>query len=134
MKFNTAIAAMMTFVNDVFDVGCLTIDELKTFIKLLNPFAPHLTEEIWSNLGEKSFLSLAKWPEYDEEKTVENTVEIAVQINGKVRTTIQIAKDISKDDAIANAKADSKIQEAIAGKQIVKEIYVPGKIVNIVVK
>lgn len=134
MKFNTAIAAMMTFVNDVFDVGCLTIDELKTFIKLLNPFAPHLTEEIWSNLGEKSFLSLAKWPEYDEEKTVENTVEIAVQINGKVRTTIQIAKDISKDDAIANAKADSKIQEAISGKQIVKEIYVPGKIVNIVVK
>ena len=134
MKFNTAIAAMMTFINEVYEIGSLTVDELCTFIKLLSPFAPHLTEEIWSNLGNDSFLSLAKWPEYDESKTVEDSVEIAVQINGKVRTTITVSKAISKDDAINTAKAEPKIAEAIDGKTIVKEIYVPGKIVNIVIK
>ena len=134
MKFNTAIAAMMAFINDVYEYGFLTKDELATFIKLLNPFAPHLTEEMWSNMGGEGFLSLAKWPEYDEAKTVENSIEIAVQINGKVRTTITVSKTISKDDAIATAKNDPKIAEAIDGKAIVKEIFVPGKIVNIVVK
>ena len=134
MKFNTAIAAMMTFINEVYEIGTLTVDELYTFIKLLNPFAPHLTEEIWSNLGNSSFLSLEKWPEYDESKTVEDSVEIAVQINGRVRTTINVSKAISKDDAINAAKAEPKIAEAIDGKAIVKEIYVPGKIVNIVIK
>jgi len=134
MKFNTAIAAMMAYINDVYEYGTLTQDELVTFIKLLNPFAPHLTEEMWSNLGGEGFLSLAKWPEYDEAKTVENNVEIAVQINGKLRSTITVSKTISKDDAIATAKSDAKIAEAIDGKTIVKEIFVPGKIVNIVVK
>jgi len=134
MKFNTAIAAMMAFLNDVYEYGSLTKDELATFITLLNPFAPHLTEEMWSEMGGNGFLSLAKWPEYDEAKTVENNVEIAVQINGKLRATITVAKTISKDDAIATAKNDAKVAEAISGKTIVKEIFVPGKIVNIVVK
>ena len=134
MKFNTAIAAMMAFINEVYEFGSITKDELVTFIELLNPFAPHLTEEMWENMGNTSFLSLEKWPEYDESKTVENSIEIAVQINGRLRSTITIAKDSSKDNAIANAKADEKVAEAIEGKIIVKEIYVPGRIVNIVVK
>ena len=134
MKFNTAIAAMMAFINDVYEYGSLTKDELVNFIKLLNPFAPHLTEEMWSEMGGEGFLSLAKWPEYDEAKTVENSIEIAVQINGKLRSTITVPKTISKDDAIATAKNDVKVAEAIDGKTIVKEIFVPGKIVNIVVK
>lgn len=134
MKFNTAIAAMMTFINDVYEIGSITNDELEIFIKLLNPFAPHLTEEMWESLGNTTFLSLEKWPEYDESKTVESTVEIAVQINGKVRTTIMVAKDVSKDDAIAAAKADPKVAEGLKDKTIVKEIFVPGRIVNIVVK
>ena len=134
MKFNTAIAAMMAFINDVYELGSITKGELITFIKLLNPFAPHLTEEMWENMGNSSFLSLEKWPEYDEAKTVENTIEIAVQINGKLRSTITIAKDSSKDDAISSAKADAKVAEGIEGKSIIKEIYVPGRIINIVVK
>ena len=134
MKFNTAIAAMMAFINDVYEYGSLTQDELVTFIKLLNPFAPHLTEEMWSNMNGEGFLSLAKWPEYDEAKTVENSIEIAVQINGKLRSTITVSKTISKEDAISVAKSDAKIAEALDGKTVVKEIFVPGKIVNIVVK
>ena len=134
MKFNTAIAAMMAFLNEVYEVGSITIDELKVFITLLNPFAPHLTEEMWQSYGNTTFLSLEKWPEYDESKTVENTIEIAVQINGKVKATINIDKNISKDNAIALAKNDSRIAEVIVGKTVVKEIYVPGKIINIVVK
>ena len=134
MKFNTAIAAMMAFINDVYEYGSITKDELVIFIKLLNPFAPHITEEMWENMGNTSFLSLEKWPEYDEAKTVDNSIEIAVQVNGKLRSTITIAKDSSKEDAIACAKADEKVMEGIEGKTIVKEIYVPGRIVNIVVK
>lgn len=134
MKFNTAIAAMMAFINEVYEYGTITKDELTTFIKLLNPFAPHLTEEMWENMGNTTFCSLEKWPEYDESKTVENTIEIAVQVNGKLRSTITIAKDSSKEDAIACAKADEKVAEGLDGKSIVKEIYVPGRIVNIVVK
>ena len=134
MKFNTAIAAMMAFINDVYEYGSITKDELVIFIKLLNPFAPHITEEMWENMGNTSFLSLEKWPEYDETKTVDNLIEIAVQVNGKLRSTITIAKDSSKEEAIAYAKADEKVMEGIEGKTIVKEIYVPGRIVNIVVK
>ncbi|MBQ4108953.1 MAG: leucine--tRNA ligase [Clostridia bacterium] len=134
MKFNTAIAAMMAFVNEVYEIGSITKDEFATLIKLLNPFAPHLTEELWESLGEKSLLSLEKWPEYDEAKTVDDTVKIAVQVNGKLKATIDISKTISKEDAILTAKAEAKVQEAIKDKEIVKEIYVPAKIVNIVVK
>ena len=134
MKFNTAIAAMMAFVNEVYENGSITNDEFVIFIKLLNPFAPHLTEELWENLGNSSILSLEKWPSYDDSKTMDDTVKIAVQVNGKLKTTIDISKTISKEDALATAKQDPKVNEAISGKEIVKEIYVPAKIVNIVVK
>ena len=134
MKFNTAIAAMMSLINEIYDHGSLTVDELKIFVLILCPFAPHLCEEIWEQLGEAPFASLAKWPEYDDAKTVENTIEIAVQICGKVRSTITIAVDADKDTALAAAKADEKIIAALEGKSILKEIYVPGKILNIVAK
>ena len=134
MKFNTAIAAMMRLLNDIYENGSLTRDELVTFISLLCPFAPHLCEEIWEGLGGKGFLSLAPWPEYDENKTVDDEIEIAVQICGKLRATIRIPRELPKDEAIAAAKADEKIAAMLQGKQIVKEIYVPGKIVNIVAK
>lgn len=134
MKFNTAIAAMMAFVNEVYECGTLTKNELETFIKLLNPFAPHLTEEMWQYLGNNTLVSLAKWPEYDESKTIDDTVKIAVQVNGKLKATIEISKTISKDDALATAKNEPKVAEFIAGKEIIKEIFVPGKIVNIVIK
>ncbi len=134
MKFNTAIAAMMGLLNDIYENGSLTRDELVTFISLLCPFAPHLCEEIWEGLGGKGFLSLAPWPEYDEGKTVDDEIEIAVQICGKLRATIRIPRELPKDEAIAVAKADEKIAAMLQGKQILKEIYVPGKIVNIVAK
>ncbi|MBE6725173.1 MAG: leucine--tRNA ligase [Ruminococcaceae bacterium] len=134
MKFNTAIAALMTLLNDITDAGSLTKDQLVTFIKLLNPFAPHLTEEIWETIGGAGFLSLASWPEYDEAKTVDDEIEIAVQIMGKLKGTILIPKDAPKEEAVAAAKADPKIAPSLEGKTVVKEIYVPGKIVNLVVK
>ncbi len=134
MKFNTAIAAMMTLLNTIYEVGELTVDELKTLLKLLCPFAPHLCEEMWETLGEKSFLSTTAWPTWDEAKTVDAEIEIAVQVSGKLRATITIAADATKEDAIAAALADERIQTAIAGKNVVKEIYIPGKIVNIVAK
>ena len=134
MKFNTAVAAMMALINEIYEVGHLTIDELSTFITILCPFAPHLCEQMWSDLGHDNLLSLAQWPEYDESKTIENTIEIAVQINGKLKSTIKISAESSKEEALAAAKADEKIVSATEGKNIVKEIYVPGKIINIVVK
>ena len=134
MKFNTAIAAMMSFINEVYDLGRITVDEYETLLKLLNPFAPHMTEELWHELGHDNFLSLDKWPTYDESKTLDDTVEIAVQVNGKFRATITVSKDISKDDAIKTAKEDPRVAESVNGKTVIKEIFVPGKIVNIVVK
>ena len=134
MKFNTAIAAMMSLLNDIYDHGSLTSDELNVFIRILCPFAPHLCEELWESIGEKPFASLAPWPEYDEAKTVEDTVEIAVQICGKLRSTITVSKTAEAADAIAAAKADPKVAAALEGKNVVKEIYVPGKIVNIVAR
>ena len=134
MKFNTAIAAMMGTINTVYEVGKITKDELAVLAKILSPFAPHLAEEIWSILGCEGLVSLAKWPEYDEAKTVDSTVEMPVQINGKVRAVIMVPKDADKDAVIAIAKADEKVSSAIAGLNVVKEIVIPGKIVNIVVK
>ncbi len=134
MKFNTAIAAMMTLLNDIYNHGSLTSDELNVFIRILCPFVPHLCEELWESIGEKPFASLAPWPEYDEAKTVEDTVEIAVQICGKLRSTITVSKTAETADAIAAAKADPKVAAALEGKTVVKEIYVPGKIVNIVAR
>ena len=134
MKFNTAIAAMMTFVNDVYEAGSISREFLSAFVSMLCPFAPHICEEMWEMLGNKGVLSVGKWPEYDESKTVDNTVEIALQLNGKMRGTLMLPVNCAKDEALALAKADEKIAPAIEGKTIVKEIYVPNKIVNIVVK
>ncbi|MBE6670918.1 MAG: leucine--tRNA ligase [Ruminococcaceae bacterium] len=134
LKFNTAIASMMTLTNDIYDKGSITKDELMTFVKLLCPFAPHLCEEIWETLGGEGFCSLAEWPVYDEAKTIDSTVEIAVQINGKLRGTLMIPAEISKEDALATVKNDEKIKPFIEGKTIIKEIFVPKKLVNLVVK
>ncbi|MBE6638383.1 MAG: leucine--tRNA ligase [Ruminococcaceae bacterium] len=134
MKFNTAIAAMMGLINDIDAAGTLTVDELKIFVKLLCPFAPHLCEEIWEGVGEKGLCSEAAWPEYDENKTVDATIEIALQVCGKFRGTLMLPKDATKDEMLSAAKADARIAAQIAGKQIVKEIVVPGKLVNIVAK
>ncbi len=131
LKYNTAIAALMALLNDFVKKGSITRAEYATFLTLLNPVAPHITEELWSTCGYEGFLYEQPWPEYDEAKTVENTIEIPVQINGKTKAVIQIPLDISKEDAIAKGK------EALGDKlngTIVKEIYVPKKIVNIVQK
>ena len=134
MKFNTAIACLMTLINDIYTAGTISREDLIIFIKLLCPFAPHLCEEMWESIGGDGFLSLSKWPEYDETKTVESKVEIGVQINGKLKTTIVIPNGCSKEDALAIANADKRIAALTEGKNVVKEIYVPNKIVNIVVK
>ena len=117
-----------------YTAGSISRDDLVIFIKLLCPFAPHLCEEMWESIGGEGFLSLSKWPEYDETKTVESKVEIGVQINGKLKTTIVIPNGCSKEDALAIANADKRIAALTEGKNVVKEIYVPNKIVNIVVK
>ena len=124
----------MTLLNEIYEVGSVTKDEVKTFVKLLDPFAPHVAEEVWAQLGGEGLLAVAQWPEYDEAKTVDATIEVPVQICGKLRATISIAKDSTAEQAIAAAKADEKVKEFIDGKQIIKEIYVPGKIINIVAK
>ena len=134
MKFNTAIAAMMATVNTVYEVGKITKDELATLAKILSPFAPHLAEEVYSMLGYEGLVSLAKWPEYDEAKTIDDTVEMPVQINGKVRSVIMVPNGADKDQILALAKSDEKVAQAMEGKNIVKELVVPGKIINIVVK
>ena len=134
MKFNTAIAAMMALVNKIYEVGSLTQDQLSAFVRLICPFAPHLAEEMWETIGGAGFASLAAWPEYDEAKCVDSTVEIAVQICGKLRATVMIAADATAETAIAAAKANDKVAQALEGKKIIKEIYVPGRIVNIVAK
>ena len=131
LKANTAIAAMMTLVNELSAKGCNKA-ELKTLTILLNPFAPHVTEEMWDVMNFGGMVNQAKWPEYDEEKTKENDVEIVIQIMGKVRAKITVSVDMAKDDVLALAKAEPKIAEFLEGKEIKKEIYVPGKLVNFV--
>ena len=134
MKFNTAIAAMMTCLNEINDVGTLTKDELSVFIRLLCPFAPHLCEEMWEKLGEDGLCSTAKWPDYDESKCVDDEIEIAVQVNGRVRDRFTVPADIEAADAIARAKELDKVREFTDGMAFIKELYVPGKLVNLVVK
>ena len=134
MKFNTAIAALMSLANEIYSAGSLTSDELKTFITLLNPFAPHLTEEMWHSLGETSLLSISKWPEFDEAKTVDDTVTIAVQICGKTRATINVPNGADEDTVKAAALSDARVKQFTDGKTIIKLIYVKNKIFNIVVK
>ena len=134
MKFNTAIAALMTLINKIYDEGSLTKKELASFITLLNPVAPHITEEMWEMNGFDGMLCEQKWVEYDEAKTVEETIEIPVSVCGKLRGVVSVPADADKDAVIAAAKEDEKVQSFIAGKTIVKEIFVPGRMVNIVVK
>jgi leucyl-tRNA synthetase len=134
LKFNTAIAALMTLLNDVNQVGTINEAEMKTFLMLLNPVSPHLTEELWEKLGFEGMLNEQSWPSFDEEKTIAQTIAIGVQVNGKVRGDVTVNLDDSQDVAREKVMANENIQRAIAGKTIVKEIYVPGRIYNIVVK
>ena len=134
LKMNTAIAALMSLLNDIQGSGSINRAEFKTYLILLNPFAPHMTEELWQQAGFDGMLNEAEWPKYDEAKCADSTVEIAVQVNGKIKARISVAADISATDAIAAAKADGAVAAAIDGKNIIKELYVPKKLVNIVVK
>ena len=134
MKYNTAIASLMALLNEIYEKGAITKGELKTFLTLVNPFAPHVSEELWEIMNFGGMLAVAPWVSYDEAKTVDSTIEVPVQICGKLRATVTIAKDADSATAIAAAKADEKVQEMLDGKQIIKEIYVPGKIINIVAK
>ncbi len=134
LKMNTAIAALMALLNDISAKGSITRGEFKTYITLLNPFAPHLTEELWVQCGFEGMLNGTTWPIYDEAKCVDATVEIVVQINGKIKCKLNVAADITAADAIALAKEQAVITELIDGKTIVKELYVPKKLVNIVAK
>lgn len=135
MKYNTAIAALMTLLNKIYENGKINRAELKTLIILVNPFAPHVTEEMWANCGYGEMLAKdAKWASFDEAKCVDSTVEIVVQINGKIRARLSVPTDIESDKAIALAKKDEGIAAALEGKNIIKEIYVKGKLVNIVAK
>ena len=133
LKMNTAIAQMMTLLNQLTEKG-VNRAEYKTLLALLNPFAPHVTEELWQMMGETDLLSLHTWPSFDESKTVESSVTIAVQVNGKVKGTVTLPMDCPKEQALEIAMADSKIQNAINGKNVVKSIVVPNKIINLVVK
>ncbi len=134
LKYNTAIAALMTLTNEIYAKGAINKAELKTFITLLNPFAPHITEEMWEQLGFDGMLNETSWPTYDEAKCVDNEIEIAVQINGKVREKLVIAAEATQEEAIAAAKALEKVAAAIDGMTVVKELYVKGRLVNIVVR
>jgi leucyl-tRNA synthetase len=134
MKYNTAIAAMMSLVNEFYRIGSVTRGEFKTLLVLLNPVAPHITEELWELIGEQGRIYQQTWPVFDEEKTIEDTVEIAVQINGKVKANLAISLDEKQEEVEAKAKSIDSIKAAIEGKNIVKVIYVPGRILNIVVK
>ena len=132
MKFNTAIAALMTLLNTIYDKGAINKAELKTFVTLLNPFAPHVTEEIWAQQGFGGMLANGNWVDFDEAKCVDDEIEIVAQINGKVRAKLMIPAEIEAADAIALAKKE--LADSIEGKQIVKELYVKGRLVNIVVR
>ncbi len=134
MKFNTAIATLMALLNQISDNGKLNKAEYKTFLLLLNPFAPHVTEEAWEEQNFGGMMATAEWPTYDEAKCVEDEVEIAVQVTGKIKARIMVPADITAEDAIAAAKAESKVAAALEGKTIVKELYVKGRLVNIVAK
>ena len=134
LKCNTAIAAMMSVLNEIYDKGSVTRGELMTFITLLNPFAPHLTEEINEVLGNREMLARAKWPEYDPAKCVDAAAEIAVQVSGKIKARLMIPTDSTEEAVKALVMADANVQAALAGKTVIKEIYVKGKLYNIVAK
>ncbi len=134
LKMNTAIAALMSLYNVIYATGKINKAEFKTFITLLNPFAPHITEELWEIAGFEGMLNATKWPEFDKAKCIEATVEIAVQVNDKIKARINVPADISAEDAISAAKAENAVAGEIAGKTVIKELYVPKRLVNIVVR
>jgi len=134
LKHNTAIAALMSLLNVITDSGQVTRDELKIFLLLLNPFAPHITEELWEALSFGGRVTDQKWPDWDEAKCAEQSVEYAVQVNGKIRARLDLPADIAQEEALALAKAEEAVAAAIAGKAIVKELFVPGRLMNIVVR
>ena len=134
LKANTAIAALMSLLNEFNEYDKLTKEDLRTYLLLLNPVAPHITEEMWQTIGLDGYLNRQEWPKYDESKTIDQTVEIPVQFNGKVRYTIQASKDASKEEVVEIAKGNENYANYVGDKKIVKEIYVPGKIYNIVIK
>ena len=134
MKFNTAIATLMSLINEIYDAGSITKAELKTFLALVNPFAPHITEEIWEAQGFGGLLAKEAWPKYDVDKCKDDVIEIGISVNGKPRSRIMVPADIDDKTAKELAKADEKIAAVIEGKELVKEIYVKGKLVNLVIK
>ncbi len=134
LKANTAIATMMTLVNKFYDTGAVTREELRTLLILLNPLAPHLTEELYEQLGFGGELNAQQWPSYDEAKCVDDMIQIAVQVNGKVRAKLEIPADLSQEEVLRAARENDKVRELLSGKTIAKEIYVKGKLVNLVVK
>ena len=134
MKFNTAIAAMMSLLNEIYSVGSITKKEFRDLLIILNPFAPHITEELYQLIGCEGVLNEQEWVTYDESLCVDSTIEIVCQVNGKIKCKLNIPVDIEQAEVIALAKADDKVKEAIDGKNIIKEIYVKGKLVNIVAK
>lgn len=134
LKMNTAIAALMSLLNEIYAKGSINRAEMKTYLLLLNPFAPHITEELWQQCGFDGMLNEASWPVYDKKKCVDATVELAVQVCGKIRARINVPADISSADAIALAKQQETVSREIEGKNIIKELYVPGRLINIVAK
>lgn len=134
LKYNTAIAALMTYLNAVQEHGAWSRADLRSFLLLLNPVSPHITEEIWERQGLGGYLHEATWPVFDPEKAKDDEIDLPVQIGGKMRGTLRVARDIAKEDAIALAKADPAIGKHLEGKTIVKEIFVPGRIMNLIVK
>ena len=134
MKFNTAIATFMTMVNEFYKDKKLSKGEYKTFLQLLNPFAPHMTEELYQEIGQNKTIAETSWPEYDETKTIDDTIEIPVQMNGKVKVVITASKDADEEEVKSIVHQDEVVQKNLEGKTVVKEIYIGGKIYNIVVK
>lgn len=134
LKMNTAIATLMSLINDIYAEGSITKKEFKVFITLLNPFAPHLTEELWQQAGFEGMLNKTEWPSFDPDKCIDKSVEIVAQVNGKIKCKLNVDADISADDALSLAKAQPAVIEAMSGKTVIKELYVPKKLVNIVVK
>ena len=134
MKYNTAIATLMSLVNDFYKKGEVTTGEYRILITLLNPVAPHITEELWEKYGNTPLLALTKWPDFDKSKTVDDEVEIVVQVNGKIKDKITVPKDIAKEELEGIALKAEKVNQALEGKTVIKIITVPGKLVNIVVK
>ena len=134
MKFNTAVAALMSLVNDFYKAGSITRGEFRTLLLLLNPTAPHITEEMWQNCGFEGYIHNAEWPSYDEDKTRDDEIEIVFQVNGKIRGKMSVAAGLDRDALSEFVMAKDEVSAAVGDKQIVKVIAVPDKLVNIVVR